>query len=456
MARRPRLLLVEDEALFQRSLASHLGVVYEVAIAGSLGEAREACSRLRFDVALCDLHLPDGDSFQLVAELAAVEGTEVIVMTADASPRSAVSALKAGAFDYLNKPFDLTELDLVIAKAVEHVGLRREVAALRQSVPATRGVERIIGCCPSMDALRSDILQVAATPDTTVLVRGETGTGKELVAEAIHHASDRRDSPLIRVNCSSLPTTMIEAEIFGHVRGAFTDAKTSRRGLIEMAHGGTLLLDEIGDMPIELQPKLLRVIESRRVRRLGGDRESSVDVRFVAATNRDLDQLVREGKFREDLLFRLQVFELVAPPLRSRPSEISLLARHLLTQLASRLGRNVSGFTEQAMTRLESYDWPGNVRELRNVIERAIILCRGQSITPELLRIGPLRAQAGSNGNGSLFPAAVEACLALDDLDQAYVRHVYELCDSNKTRAAEVLSISRVTHRERLRRAGVH
>jgi DNA-binding NtrC family response regulator len=369
--------------------------------------------------------------------------------------QSAVRALKAGALDYINKPFDLDEFDIVIAKALEHRGLRDEVLSLRRQIPAVGGVDRILGDSATITRVREIIRRVATTPDTTVLVRGESGTGKELVAEAVHHESPRSNRPFVRLNCSSIPATMLEAELFGHERGAFTDARTSRRGLFEAADGGTLFLDEIGDLPLELQPKLLTVIESRTFRRIGGNRELSVDVRIVAATNRDLDSLVADGAFRQDLLFRLKVFEIVMPPLGNRKGDIEQLARHFLGELAPRLGRRVLSVSPDALERLTSHSWPGNVRELRNILERAMILADSDTITvadlpadlkPMLPTVCADFCPAHPDGLRS-FPTA-------EEIEQRYIRCVHRMTGGNKTRAAEILGMSRLTLREKLKHVG--
>ncbi|MBI3184165.1 MAG: sigma-54-dependent Fis family transcriptional regulator [Myxococcales bacterium] len=451
------VLVVEDDQVMRATLAQHLGREHQVVTASSCSEARAAFARNRVELVILDLNLPDGDGLDLVHAFRRDDEAEVVVITAYPKVQSAVRALKAGAFDYINKPFELEEFDIVIAKALGHRRLRDEVVALRRQRPQVQGVERITGESGAISRLREEIRQVAQTPDTTVLIRGESGTGKELVAEAIHAESSRSDGPFVRVNCSSIPATMLEAELFGHERGAFTDAKSARRGLVEMANRGTLFLDEIGDLPLELQPKLLTVLESRRFRRLGGNREISVDVRFVAATNRDLEAMVAAGHFRDDLLFRLKVFAAQVPPLRERQGDVVLLATHFLADAARRMAKKVTGFSAAALERLTGYGWPGNVRELRNAVERAVILARSEAIEPANL---PADVTTGVSRTVCVdfcpaFPEGLPSFPPLEEIERRYVLCVYHQAQENKTRAAEMLGISRVTLREKLRQSGV-
>jgi DNA-binding NtrC family response regulator len=456
MSRERRILVVEDDALMRSTLVQYLGAKHRVLAATSCEEAREVFSKQRFDVVILDLSLPDGDGLSLIAPFRQDDEAEVVVITAFPKVQSAVKALKAGALDYINKPFDLEEFDIVVAKALEHRSLRDEVVSLRRQVRSPGGVDRLLGDSPAIARVREHIRRVAATPDTTVLVRGESGTGKELVAEAVHQESSRKGRPFVRLNCSSIPMTMLEAELFGHERGAFTDAKASRRGLVEAADGGTLFLDEIGDLSLELQPKLLTLLESRTFRRIGGNREINADVRIVAATNRDLEAMVSGGRFREDLLFRLKVFEIAVPPLGDRRSDIPLLARHFVSELGRHLERQVAGFTRKALGRLAEYSWPGNVRELRNVIERAIILMGSETIDlvdlPSDLKVTP---QAVCADFCPAHPEGFRSFPRLDEIERRYVLCAYRMAGHNKTRAAEILGISRVTLREKLKQLGV-
>ena len=457
-ATRRTILVVEDDAVLREALADHLAHDHRVIAAGSRAQALAAFERQSVDLVVLDMHLPDGDGLSLIETFRADDhAPQVVVVTAFPKVQAAVRALKAGAFDFINKPFDLDQLEIVISKALEHRGLQIAVDVAARTSPKPGGVERMLGGSQVVERLRTEVLQVAGTPDTTVLVRGESGAGKELVAEAVHHesAAPRADGPLVRLDCSSIPETMMEAELFGHERGAFTDAKASRRGLLELADGGTLFLDEIGDLPAALQPKLLRVLETRRFRRVGGNREIEVDVRFVAATNRDLEAMVREGLFREDLLFRLKVFTVTLPPLRERSEDIAALAEHFLAELGRRIGRPKSGFTPAAMELFKSYAWPGNVRELRNVTERAVIVAQGDQINADDLP-HDLRSSAPADADScEVCPLVADGGASptpLSEVERRYVACVYDRLDQNKTRTAEALGISRVTLRERLKR----
>ncbi|MBI2566576.1 MAG: sigma-54-dependent Fis family transcriptional regulator [Candidatus Schekmanbacteria bacterium] len=450
------VLVVEDDRVLRNALEKHLGLRHQVAAVASAAGARTRFASRPVDLVVLDLHLPDGDGLDLIDLFRQDEDTMVIVITAYPQIQSAVRALKAGAFDYINKPFELDELDIVVDRALALRGLQDEVQRLRRQRPEMGGVDRILGQSPAVEHLRQEIRQVAATPATTVLIRGETGTGKELVAEAIHHESARSGRALVRLNCSSIPATMIESELFGHERGAFTDAKAVRRGLLEMANGGTLFLDEIGDLPLELQPKLLRVLESRRFRRLGGNREIDADVRFVAATNRDLDRMVAGGEFREDLLFRLKVFEIRAPPLRDRRGDIAFLARHFLQALARHHDRPARDLTPGAVRHLEGYSWPGNVRELRNVIEQATILARSAVLDRAAFGGEPRSARPALCSEPC--PAFIEDLGSFPDLaevERRYILCVYRRATGNKTKAAEVLGITRLTLPQKLRQYGI-
>lgn len=434
-----RLLLVEDDKVLAQSLIRHLGRQHDVRQAATVHEASVASSDWRPDVVLLDVNLPDGSGLSLVERFYKDDGADVIVLTAFPKIEAVVSAMKAGAREYLVKPVDIDELDLSIERVLERrrIGTALEAATRVRGLP--RGCERLLGQSTTIQRVREAVARVAATHDTTALIRGETGTGKELVAEAIHASSSRRGNPLIHVDSPSIPATMVEAELFGHERGAFTDAKASRRGLIELGDGGTVFLDEIGDLPLELQPKLLRVLEARSVRRIGSSRETAIDVRFVVATNRPLEAMARDGKFRSDLLYRLKVFEIALPALRERLEDVAGLARHFVAQVARRAGVPPRPLSSSATAALEHHDWPGNVRELRNVIERAVVSARGDEISAADLGLD-LAAP----------PSAGSAPRTLADAIREHVLRVYEACGRNKTHTAQALGISRVTLREKL------
>ncbi len=438
-----RVLVVEDDTSLRASVADFLrGLRMDVTEAGTCAQARQAIEH-GFDLVLCDIKLPDGDGLALLEEVIARHDVPVVVMTAFPEIQTATRAVRLGAYDYLHKPFDLEHLDVVLRRALEHRKLRTEVARLRHGAPRVRTVDDLVGDSPAALALRARVLQLGAASDSTVLVTGETGTGKELCAEALHSASPRAGGPFVRVNCPGLPPSLFEAELFGHARGAFTGATGPRKGLVELAEGGSLFLDEIGDVPLDMQAKILRFVDSRSFRRVGGGEERRVDVRVIAATNRDLAALVGAQLFREDLYFRLAVLDLPVPPLRERGEDVEAIAVRFLADMRCRLGRAALGFSPSAFTAMTRYRWPGNVRELRNVVERSAVLATGALIADVSLR----RDSSGPP------PGDVEA-LPLAEVERRHVLAIYERSGRNKTRAAQTLGLSRVALRERLRRYG--
>src|SRR5689334_2555039 len=379
-----KILIVDDEEAARYGMARALKS-YTVAEAGSVDEARKAIAASRPDLMLLDINLPGISGLDYLRELNQSDGTPPVVMiTAHGSERTAVEAIKAGAYDYLAKPFEVDELRLVVKNALEAQGLRRENEKLKAELKAARGVGDLLGASDTMRRIYDLIHKVAAT-DVTVLIHGESGTGKELVARAIHEESAQRHGggrtgQFIAMNCAALPSELIESELFGHEKGAFTGAAGQRKGKFEMAHGGTIFLDEIGDMSLNTQAKLLRVLEERKVERLGSSHSIPVDVRVVSATNRDLGRAVAEEKFRADLYYRLRVVQLDLPPLRDRREDVPLLAENFLQTYAKRYGLKCTEIGADAMKRLAAYDWPGNVRELRNAIERSAVLADGKSL----------------------------------------------------------------------------
>jgi two-component system, NtrC family, response regulator PilR len=375
------ILIVDDEQSMREMLAILLQKErYTVLTAASRAEAAAALAQRSVDLVITDLKLPDGDGIEILRHVkAASPETIVIVMTAYGSTETAVAALKLGAHDYLIKPFDIEELKIVVRSALESRELFEENRLLKAELRDRGALERLVGSSPAMHALHAMVRTVART-SSTVLVSGESGTGKELVARAIHALSQRCDAPFVSVNCGALPETLLESELFGHVKGAFTDAHQTKRGLFEAANRGTLFLDEVGEMPPAMQVKLLRVLQDKRVRKLGGTDEVEVDVRVIAATNRPLDALVKERRFREDLFYRLNVIPLQIPPLRERREDVRLLSEHFLKRFAVEMGKPLARIGPRAMEQLERYSWPGNVRELENVMERAVALETGPEI----------------------------------------------------------------------------
>ena len=452
------ILLIEDDETIRLTVGGFLRRVgYRVALA-EYGEAGLAMSSAEdFSLVLLDLRLPDIDGLTVLKRMRAAEfEAPIVIMTAFPELSTAVAALRSGAYDYINKPFDLEDLLELVRRALETRRLRREVAWRRNQQPVCTA-EDMVGDSAVFSKLMEMTRKIAAAGRVPVLIRGESGTGKERIAHAIHCGSDRADGPWITLNCSALPEGLLESELFGFEKGAFTDARQAKRGLLELADGGTLFLDEIGDLSPALQPKLLRVLESQTFRRLGGNRELKVDVRFVAATNRNLDDMVGSGQFREDLLYRLAVGTIDMPPLRERPEDILPLARRFLDDIAPVIRVQVAGVEPAVVPMLERYRWPGNIRELRNVLERAAILADGQSIAPSHLppEISGAARLTHSPAPEVDSPAGPNALSSLDEVEHAHISRVLRACDGNKTRAAEILGITRLTLRNKLKQYSI-
>lgn len=428
-------------------------------------EAKQALLALEveeFDVIVSDLNMPAISGIEFCQRIVNHRpNLPVILITAFGSLETAVAAIRAGAYDFLTKPVDIEALTIAIDRALERRRLGEEVKRLREEVNAQNGQgnDEIIGESSAMAALFQMIDRVAATP-SSVLITGESGTGKELVARSLHRKSERAEKPFVAINCAALPDNLLESELFGHVQGAFTDARRDKEGLFVRANGGTLFLDEVGDLPMTLQPKLLRVLEERRVRPVGGETEVEVDVRIIAATHRDLEEKVREELFREDLFFRLNVIELSLPPLRERGDDVLRVAQHFVETFASRSGRSVKGFSAEAGQVLTQYHWPGNVRELRNYIERAVVLALQEVITPEDLpeRVRGAGAGAMYRANqvdfmdwaGSLLNG--EDLVTMEELEARYIEFVLRQTGNNKSQAAKILEMDRTTLYRKLER----
>jgi len=447
------ILVIDDErgirSLCQDTLR-RAGFEVEVADCAVAGLA--ALGRRRFDLVFCDINLPDQDGISLLPRLLAARGAEgaptVILITAFPSVDTAVKGMKLGARDYLAKPFGPDELRMVARRALDEDALRRQNRELRERL----AYGDLVGASPPMVDLRRTIDKVAAS-NATVLVTGESGTGKELVARALHYAGDRASAPFVPVNCGALVESLLESELFGHLRGAFTGADRDKRGLFVAAHGGTLFLDEIGELPLELQPKLLRALQEGEVKPVGGVEAIRVDVRVVAATNRDLREQIAAGRFREDLFYRLAVITIEVPPLRARRGDIADLARHFAEGAAQRAHRGRVELTPSAIAWLEGQDWPGNVRELENCIERAVVLASGDAIDVDDVRprgAAPTRVAASFATASSL-----DAVPTLDELERAHILRVLELCEGQKTKAAALLGINRTTLWKKLRVFGL-
>jgi DNA-binding NtrC family response regulator len=450
---REHVLVVDDEKLIRFSLRERLAEEgYVVHEAADSAEAMRVAERHRIDCAILDHRLPDGDGFQLMSRLReAAPDAPVILMTAYSSVQKAVEAMRAGAFTYVNKPFDSDEMVLNVRTALETTRLRREVHALRR-LRESESLGSVIVASSAMQEIVRLLKTLAASRANTVLLLGESGTGKGLLARALHEASDRKDKPFLTITCTAIPETLLESELFGHERGAFTDAKTAKPGLFEVADGGTIFLDEIGDMPMALQSKLLSVLEDRTFRRLGGVSEIQVDVRVVAATNCDLDAAVREGRFRTDLFHRLNTFPIRIPPLRDRPEDVEILARHFVDRFNREFNRKVEGIDGEALAALRRNPWPGNVRELRNAIERAMILGQGPVLH---LRDFAFSLESGERNPSRLLDLPAGG-LDMDALEKDLVRQALEKAGGNQSKAAQLLGMTRDQIRYRLEKYGPH
>jgi len=439
------ILVVDDEAIVRASLTDWFREEgYRVDAAESGHEALRRVAETRYDIALVDIKMPKMDGLELQTRLTAADpDLTVIVMTAYASVDTAVPALKAGAYDYIIKPFDPDELTHLIRRAGEHRSLRSENVRLRQSLEAAAGPAPIIGRSAAMRRVLETVDAVAAT-DATVLVRGESGTGKELVARAIHARSPRRYNPMVEVHCGALSEGILESELFGHEKGAFTGAHYHHKGKFEQAEGGTIFLDEIGDVSPRVQVELLRVLEEKTVTRVGGKRPIPVDFRVVAATNRDLEEAVRKGEFREDLFWRLNVVSIEVPPLRDRPEDIPALAEHFVERFGASMNRKDLHIAPETMEILKACRWPGNVRELQNSIERALVLGTPPVVRPADL---PVRVRAPAPGHA---PART-----LAEMERGHIEAVLAETDWNITRAARVLDVDRGTLYNKIRKYGL-
>ncbi|MEY4548884.1 MAG: hypothetical protein RL685_5079 [Pseudomonadota bacterium] len=395
---------------------------------------------------ITDVNMPRLQGIELCRRLVQKEPQlPVIVVTAFGSIDSAVSAMKAGAYDFVTKPFDVESVALSLQRALEHYALKREVRELRAAVELDRYGE-LLGKSDAMMAIY-DLIDRLASSDASVLITGESGTGKELVARELHRRSQRARGPFIAINCAALPEALLESELFGHARGAFTDAKTARDGLFTRASGGTIFLDEVGDMPLGLQPKLLRALQEGSVRPVGGSVELPFDARIITATNRDLEEAIATKSFREDLFYRLNVVQMELPPLRRRGSDVLLLARALLAQLAAKASKDIADISPAASEKLLAYDWPGNVRELRNCIERAVALSRSSAIDvsdlpPKVRDYSSRTVLVEANDSSELVP--------LEEVERRYILRVLQLCNGNKSVAARILGLNRKTLHRRV------
>jgi DNA-binding NtrC family response regulator len=455
MSSKPTILIVDDEPDSRDALQTLLGTWgYATEIASEGREALQKAAALRPSVVVTDLMMPDMDGLGLLTALQQeMPRVPVIILTGRATVDTAVGAMRQGAYDYLTKPVDLDRLRLLIEKALERGRALDEITILRRRVKDVWGIGRLIGRSAPMQEVHRLIEQAAATP-APVLIHGETGTGKELVARTLHELSARASGPFVAVNCAAMPETLLESEIFGHERGAFTDARDRREGCFELAHGGTLLLDEVAEMAPGTQAKFLRVLEEGSFRRLGGKTEINVDVRVVAATNKDPVTAMKEGEFREDLYYRLNVFTLAVPPLRQRIEDIPLLVTGFIEEFNGKYDKRITGVDDATLKLLMSHAWPGNVRELRNTVERAFIACDGDVITAKVLPgTSPVAPVASWSGDADVVTAPIG--LPLREVEKQFVLRTLAAENNNKTRAADRLGISTKTLHNMLQRWGL-
>jgi two-component system, NtrC family, response regulator AtoC len=451
------ILVVDDDASMCDTLQVGLEPRgYEVRWTTAPAEALDLVQSGDFEAVVTDLNMRGMNGLDLCERIAANRPElPVIVITAFGNLDTAVAAIRAGAYDFITKPLELEALVLALDRALSHGRLRAEVKRLREQLSdasSSLGFEELTGAGPAMRRVH-ELLQRIVDSDASVLITGESGTGKEVVARALHHRGRRKVGPFVAINCAALPETLLESELFGHARGAFTDARAARSGLFVQASGGTLFLDEIGELPLPLQPKLLRALQERKVRPLGGDAEVPFDVRLVTATNRDLETAVHEGRFREDLYFRVNVIHVPLPPLRARGGDILLLAQRFLGEYAARSGKQMAGLSPQAAERLLAYAWPGNVRELENCIERAVALAQHDHVLPDDL---PEKIRAYRRSHVLVASDDPAELVPLEEVERRYILRVMEAVGGNKSQAAQVLGLGRKTLYRKLEAYGEH
>ena len=443
------VLVVDDEQLIRWSLVERLVQEGHRVLEAETGREALEKSDDQVDLALLDYRLPDADGLTLLTQLRkAHPDLVVILMTAFSTVDTAVRAMKEGAYHYVSKPFNLDEVAVLVEKGLETTALRREVRALRASQTEQYDLDRIVGESAVVQQVKALTAKVAVSPASTVLLTGESGTGKDLVAKVIHFTSDRAARPFMNITCSALPEQLLESELFGHERGAFTDARQQKRGLLESADCGTVFLDEIGEMVPALQAKLLRFLEEKTFKRVGGAADVRVDVRVIAATNRNLEEAVAQGRFRDDLYYRLNVLPMTLPPLRDHPSDIPLLVAYYIDAFNREFRKRVRGVSTEAMERLQRHGWPGNIRELRNVVERAVLLAEVDRL--EVDQFPMLSARAASTGF-ELPPGGVD----LEDLERDLVAQALARSGGNQTRAAALLGLNRDQIRYRIEKFGL-
>ncbi|MBN2645775.1 MAG: sigma-54-dependent Fis family transcriptional regulator [Desulfuromonadaceae bacterium] len=449
-----RVLIVDDEQLIRWSLEQSLKKQgYQVQTACSGEDALEIVRNESPDLVLLDIQMPGIDGIETLERIKEIDADiSVIMITALGVLETAVKAMQLGAYDYINKPFNLDELSVVMRKALETQALKKEVEHLRSEKKRTQGSSRIIARSHHMLSVLDMVEKVARSDASTVLIQGESGTGKELIARALHFDSSRAEQPFMAINCAAVPETLLESELIGHEKGAFTDAKAQKKGLFELANGGTVFLDEIGDMQMGMQAKLLRVLEERSFRRIGGTKDIRVDIRIVAATNKDLIKGIEEGTFRKDLYYRIQVIPIYLPPLRERRDDILPLATFFVEHFNREFGKSFSGFTPLAQQSILEYDWPGNIRELRNVIERAVILEGGDRLELEMLP--SCQSEFEPEAVTSDFVLPPEG-IDLEVVEKQLIQQALSMCQGNQSQAARKLHLGVDAFRYRMKKFGL-
>lgn len=456
------ILIVDDEEIISESLSQYLSNKgYNLKTTDNITEAKELIKKTYYDLILLDLKLPDGLGTDLLIEIKNLEDKPVvIVMTAYGTVENAVSAMKLGAYDFIQKPFRTKDVELIVKLALETKKLDREVRQILAFQAEKYGIKKIIAQSKQMVEIFQIIKKVSKSGANSVLILGESGTGKELVARAIHYESKRAIWPFIAINCSAIPANLLESELYGHERGAFTDAKERKVGLFEKANKGTLFLDEIGDMNPDLQTKLLRTLEDRKIRRIGGTEDICLDIQIITATNQDLEKFVEEGKFRKDLYYRLKVIQIKIPPLRERKEDIELLSKYFLNYYNIQTGKKFSGFSSEAMKYLKNYDYPGNVRELKNIIEKIVILEDGNIVQVEQLPeeiLGKKKTITEPDAS-EMFKkiAATGFTKYMESLEKKILMEALNQCSGNKSKAAKLLKLDRSTLRYKMKQHGLN
>jgi len=454
---KPSILIVDDDEVMRETLSDVLRKRgYEVFSVGSGNGALSMIKKSIIDLILLDMRLPDIDGLEVLKKIKEFD-TEILVimMTAYSDVQTAVSSMKSGAYDYINKPFELDELKLLIEKGLETKSLINEVRRLHRQQKENYENSHIYGVSPQIHYVKELIGMISKTHKTSVLIQGESGTGKELAANAIHYNSHRKDKPLMKINCSAIPDALLESELFGYEKGAFTDAKNTKKGLFELADGGTVFLDEIGDMNPFLQSKILRVLENQTFMRVGGEREIKVDIRVTAATNKNLEAMVKEGFFRKDLYYRLKVMVVEMPPLRDRLEDILLLSNLFIEENNKEYNKNIRGFSDEAKKLMIQYSWPGNVRELKNVIERAMILTDQEVITPKHLPFELKQIDKMAHGNTEYEVSESTTDMSLEGMEKSHLSKVLKRLEWNKSKASKFLGISRATLRAKIKKYNI-